>query len=130
MSRTDWRPTHALVLVVLTAVASFVPDFRTWPLLWLIPLLGYAVLVAIVPPLRATIRPWRFGRVSTPTVLATVIIAVGSCAVLVAFHFLTHPDVSAYGSFLPVSTLGGVVAVGVLFAIFNALFEELIFGGV
>jgi len=121
---------HALALVALIGAATFVPAFRMWPLLWVVPLAAYAALVAVVPPLRATFRPWRFGRVSTPTVAATVIIAVGSCAVLVAFHSRTHPDVSAYGSFLPVSALGGVLAVGVLFSVFNALFEEVIFRGV
>jgi len=121
---------HALLLVGFTAVATFIPAFRIWPLLWLVPLLAYTALVAIVPPLRATFRPWRFGRVSTSTVAATIIIAVGSCVVLVAFHFLTHPDVSAYRSFLPISALGGVLAVGVLFSVFNALFEELVFRGV
>lgn len=130
VSRADWGPMHTLVLIGFTAVAAFIPAFRNWPLLWLVPLLGYAGLVYIVSPLRATFRPWRFGRVSTSTVVATGIIAAGSCAVLVAFHYLTDPDVSAYGSFLPVSTLGGVLAAGVLFSVLNALFEEVIFRGV
>jgi membrane protease YdiL (CAAX protease family) len=121
---------HALALVGFTAVATLVPGFRLWPLVWLIPHAGYAALVAIVPPLRATFRPWRFGRVSTPTVAATLVIAITSCAVLVAFHYLTRPDISSYGRFLPVTALGSVVVVGILFSIFNALFEEVIFHGV
>lgn len=130
ISRADWRPMHGLVLIGFTAVATFVPASRIWPLLWLVQLVGYALLVAVVPPLRATFRPWHFGRGSTSTVVATGIITVGSCAVLVAFHNLTHPDVSAYGGFLPVSSLGGVLAAGVLFSVFNALFEEVIFRGI
>ncbi|MEZ0255859.1 MAG: lysostaphin resistance A-like protein [Chthoniobacter sp.] len=129
-SPTDWRPLHAVLLIALTAAATLVPVFRLWPLLWLVPLAGYAALVRIVPQLRATFRPWRFGRITTTGGVATAIIAVGSCSVLVTFHSLTHPDVSTFGRFLPVSTLGGVLAVGVLFSIFNALFEEIIFRGV
>lgn len=121
---------HALALVGLICAATFVPVFRMWPLLWVVPLAAYAALVVVVPPLRGTFRPWRFGRVSPSTALATAIIAVGSCAALVAFHLLRHPDISAYGSFLPVSSLGGILAVGVLFSVFNALFEEVIFRGV
>ena len=49
---------------------------------------------------------------------------------LIAFHFLKHPDVGAYAGLLPVSALGGVLAAGVLFSIFNALFEEIVFRGV
>jgi membrane protease YdiL (CAAX protease family) len=130
ISRTDWRPMHALVFVALMAAASFVPVFRIWPLLWLVPFAVYGALVATVPPLRSTFRPWRFGRVSTPAILATLIIAVGSCSVLVTFHVFAHPDVSAYRSFLPVSALGGVFVIGILFSIFNALIEEVIFRGI
>lgn len=129
-SSTDWRPLHALLLLVLIAAATLVPIFRLWPLLWLVPLAAYAVLVASVPPLRATFRAWRFGRVSGTTVVATAIITMGSCAALVVFHLRTHPDVSVFTGFLPVHTLGGVFAAGVLFSLFNALFEETIFRGV
>ena len=129
-SQADWRPVHAVILIALTAATTVVPTFRLWPLLWLVPLAGYAALVALVPQLRATFRPWRFGRISTTSVVATAIIAVGSCSVLVAFQALKHPDVSAFGRFLPVSTLGGVLTIGVLFSVFNALFEEIIFRGV
>jgi membrane protease YdiL (CAAX protease family) len=121
---------HGLVIIALIAVATFVPVFRMWPLLWVVPLIGYAGLVRLVPPLRATFRPWRFGRVSSSTVAATVAIAVGSCAVLVTFHLLAQPDVSAFRTYLPVATLGGIVAAGVLFSLCNALFEELIFRGI
>ncbi|MCX6899911.1 MAG: CPBP family intramembrane metalloprotease [Verrucomicrobia bacterium] len=106
-----------------------VPAFRNWPFLWIVPLLGYSALVAIVPPLRATFRPWSFGRVSTFTVAATFGVSVVSCAALVAFHSLAHPDVSGFGRFLAMPALG-VLAIGVLFSLFNGLFEELIFRGI
>lgn len=110
--------------------ATFVPLFRWWPLLWLAPLAAYGALVLVVPPLRATFRPWCFGEASPGAVAACSVIALGSCGVLVAFHTLTRPDLSHYSGFLPASTLGGIVAMGVLFSVFNALFEEIIFRGV
>ncbi len=112
------------------AGAAFVPSLRVWPLFWLAPLFVYGVLIIFIPPLRATFRPWRFGRVSTATILATTIIAVGSSVVLMAFHSFQRPSVDAYGSIFPVFLLGGIVSTGVLFSIFNALFEEMIFRGV
>jgi hypothetical protein len=119
-----------MLLMALTAAATLIPVFHLWPLLWLVPLAAYATLVAMVPPLRATFRPWHFGRVSTKTVIATAVIALGSCTALAAFQSIMRPDVSTFAGFLPVHTLGGVLAVGVLFSIFNALFEEIIFRGV
>jgi membrane protease YdiL (CAAX protease family) len=129
-SHADWRALHGLLVFALIAGATFFPAFRVWPLIWFVPLAAYAVLVALLPPLRANFRPWRFGRVTRPAVLATMGIALVSCSALVAFHVFVHPDVRAYGTFLPVSTLGGVLAVGVLFSVFNALFEEIIFRGI
>src|SRR5206468_3924445 len=82
------------------------------------------------PQLRATFRPWQFGRVSTLAVLATIVIAVGSCTVLIAFDILKHPDVSAYRRFLPASSLATLLLIGVLFSVFNALLEEIVFRGI
>ncbi len=118
---------HGLVVIAFMAATTYVPDFRVWPWLWLVPIVGYGVLVAAVPPLRATFRPWCVGEVSTGSVIATLIIAVGSCCVLVAFHVLTQPDVGTLGRYFPVSALGSVIVAGVLFSVFNAIFEEIIF---
>lgn len=54
----------------------------------------------------------------------------GSCAVLISFDILTRPDVSAYRHFLPVEKLGGVWGAGVIFAVFNATFEEVVYRGI
>lgn len=129
-SRRDWSAMHGVAFVALTIAAFFIPVFRIWPLLWLVPLAAYGALVAAVPPLRATFGPWRFGRISTPTVMAMLIIVVGSCSVLVAFQLFKHPDLRAYRDLLPIATLGGGVMGCLLFSILNALLEELIFRGV
>src|SRR4051794_36083088 len=92
MNGSGWRAVHGLVFVALFAAATAVPVLRIWPFLWLAPLAAYAAFVAVVPPLRQTYRPLRFGRASKPAVLAALVIGVGSSAVLMGFHFLTHPD--------------------------------------
>jgi uncharacterized protein len=110
--------------------AASVPILRVWPWPWLAPLAAYAVLLAIVPGMRATFRGWRFGKISTPAVIATLVIGAGACVVLAAFDHFAKPDVRALGEFLPVSALGGLVVAGVIFSIGNALLEEVIFRGV
>jgi uncharacterized protein len=127
ISRADWSATHGASLIGFMAAAMFVPVFRIWPLFWVVPIAAYGALVVAVPPMRATFRPWRFGRVSLPGLVATFIIAAGSCSVLVAFHVVAQPNVSAYASFLPVATLGGVFVAGVVFSVFNAILEEIVF---
>src|SRR5687767_5897627 len=99
---------HGAIFLTLVAAAAFMPSLRVWPLLWMVPLLAYAVLVLAVRPLRASFRPWCFGDVSPRAIWATVAISLVSCAVLIAFHLLIRPDVSAYGDFIPLSVFGSV----------------------
>jgi membrane protease YdiL (CAAX protease family) len=121
---------HGTAFVAIMAAAMCVPALRVWPLLWLVPVTVYGTVVAVVPPLRATFRPWLFGQVTAPSAIATSVIAAGACAVLTAFQVFMRPDVSAYAGFLPVSWLGGAVVAGVLFSVVNALLEEVIFRGI
>ena len=107
-----------------------IPVLRIWPLLWLAPLVIYFACVVIFPPLKASFRPWRMGRLSGRALLAALVIAASSCAVLIFFNVAVHPDVHTYGSFLPITAPMGILAIGVLFSFFNALFEEIIFRGV
>jgi uncharacterized protein len=130
VSRGDWRAIHGLVFFALMAAAAFVPIFRIWPLLWVAPLAAYGFLVVAVPPLRASFQPWRCGRVSRTGVIATIIVAAGSSAVLAAVAAFAHPDTGNYRDFLPISALGGTVTAGVTFSILNALLEEIVFRGI
>jgi CAAX amino terminal protease family. len=125
------RLLHPLLFVVLLVAAlRWVPAFRSWPLTMLAPLLAYGAVVASVPILRRSFQPWRFGRVSRSTILATAAIALVSCTALALFHVLARPDVSFLKGSLPVSSVGGLVAAGAFFCILNALLEEAIFRGI
>jgi len=66
----------------------------------------------------------------TRPIAAAATIAVGSSVMLVGFQVLMQPDLRSFANVLPISALGGVLTTGVLFSIFNALFEEVIFRGI
>lgn len=129
-SRATAGPTHGLVFILLEGMVAFAPALQRWPLVWLVPLAAYAILVALVPALRSSFHPWRFGRISLTAVVATLVLAVGSCSVLAAFQSCRHPDLSGFRGLIPVSTLGGVLMAGALFSCLNALLEEIIFRGI
>lgn len=128
--RRDWIAVHGLVYLALMGAATSIPVLCVWPLLWVVPLASYAVLVAVVAPLRVTFQPWRFGCVSVTTIAATMAISVGSCSVLVAFQWYASPDLQAYRGLISVSTPGGLLVAGILFSLFNAIFEEIVFRGI
>ena len=123
-------PLHGLLIIALIAIAAFIPACRDWPWLWLEPLAAYGATVALFRPLRISFRPWRFGHASKPSILATVIVTVVSCVVLVTFHRVTRPDVRDFLAFLPIAALGGLISAGVGFSILNALLEEIVFRGI
>jgi len=125
-----WRAAHGLTLLVLIIALGLVPVLRAWPWLWLASIAAYFLLVAVVPLLRASFRPWRFGRVSTFSIAATLVIAVGSCAVLVIFHVSNRYALGVLPMLVPHRMLGSVFIAGVVVSVLNALFEEVVFRGV
>lgn len=129
-TETDRRLMHGLLMIILLVVSSFFSVGRIWPLIWIIPLVAYAGLVATIPPLRRSFVLWPFGCASPFALGATIAIAVISCAALIAFHATMQPNVAFFRNFLPVSALGGLLSAGFLFSTFNALFEEVVFRGI
>lgn len=125
-----WRASHGLALLVLIIVLGLIPVLRTWPWLWLASIAAYFLFVAIVPQLRASFRPWRFGRVSTFSIVATLVIAVVSCAALVVFHVFNRSALGVLPVLVPHRMLGSVFIAGIVVSVLNALFEEVVFRGV
>lgn len=128
--RAGWRGLHGVALVGFILLASGVAPFRIWPLYLLVPLMAYAVLVTAVPPMRATFRPWRFGRINGRAVAAALVVALGSSAVLLFFESRMHPDLHGFRAMLPGLLGKSVLLSGVVFSVANALIEELIFRGI
>jgi len=127
----NWRALHGGVyLAFLPLLAIGPPILLTWPWVWLAPLAGYFLVVAILPPLRRTFGWLRFGTIRWVSAAVAGAIIVLTSAVLVLYQVIARPDVSALGASLPVAQLGGVVTAGIVFAVLNATLEELVFRGV
>jgi len=126
----DWKALHGFLFFALLIAATFVPPFRTWPLIWIAPLAGYFALVALVRPLRVTFSGWSFGRGSPAALLAAIGIAVLSSATLLLFQRWSRPDLHAYAAALPKLPGNQIIIAGIVFAILNAVLEELIFRGI
>jgi hypothetical protein len=124
------RALQGLLFLSLAAAAAAIPALRTWPLCWLAPLAAHAAIVAAVPALRHSFRPWRCGRRTTSAVVTTLAVAIVSCSVLVSFDVLRHPDVTELRGRLPGPVAGSVLLAGAYFALVNAALEEVIFRGI
>ncbi|MHA3774820.1 CPBP family intramembrane glutamic endopeptidase [Verrucomicrobiota bacterium sgz303538] len=131
VGNSDWRAVHGVIFFSLLVFTALLPELHRWPLFWAFPLVCYFLLTACTPPLRASFRPWYFGRVTPFTVTATVAITLVACGTLVSFQILRHPALGHLSSLLsPLVASGGVMLTGVAFSICNAFLEELAFRGV
>jgi len=126
----DWKAFHGILFFALITGTTFVPFFRTWPLIWIAPLAGYFLFVALTAPLRKTFCPWSFGQTDHLTLLATGGIMAVSCATLFLFQKFAHPDLGPYAAIFPKLPGSMLVLAGALFVVVNALCEEVIFRGI
>lgn len=125
-----WYATHGLLITALVTGAVFVPALRYWPWLWLVPLIAYGLIVAVVPPLRRTRQPFRFGSTDRLSVVATLVVILGSSAALLTFDAIVKPDLSMHHGFLREAAGQGLLLSAVVFSVVNAILEELVFRGI
>ena len=123
-------PLHGVLFLALLGLTAAGAWPRIWPLYLLLPLLIYAGIVSILPPLRRTAPQLALGRMTGVPLVIACVLSVATVLALIAFHMLAHPDVSDLTTKLPVSSLGSLILVGVCFSALNAALEELIFRGV
>jgi membrane protease YdiL (CAAX protease family) len=126
----DAQPLHGGLLLALLVVPLFVPPLRRWPWYLLVPLGAYLLVVAVVAPLRRTVRWNRVGRLTMPVLAATGAIIVISTSALLLYDAVFRPDLAPLSRRLPLGLPLPVAVVRVLFAACNALLEEVIFRGV
>lgn len=101
-----------------------------WPLTFVAPLLAYLLLCLAWPRARPT-RGWlargRFSRAAVAWMIPTIAVSSGA---LLGWVLLLRPDLSDLVPLVPRGGVAGLVAVGLAFSVFNALWEELILKGI
>ena len=126
-----WRRDFALF-----AQAVFWPMFfvgllgLTWPLAFTIPLCVYLALYAGWPRLRGSANwliPGRFTPLAVKWMAPTVVISSG---ILLAWVFLFHPDLSDLTRMVSLRRPIALFAIGVVFSLLNATWEEFILRGI
>jgi membrane protease YdiL (CAAX protease family) len=128
--QTGWAAVHGGVFIAaLVAVALCQPSLA-WPWYLLLPLAVYAGVVLALPLLRRTAPRLTVGRLTGAPLLSAVALSVVTSLVLLAYHTLARPDVTALAAGLPVAAFGSLALAGLCFSVTNATLEELIFRGV
>jgi membrane protease YdiL (CAAX protease family) len=121
---------HGGLLLAFLAIPFFLPEFQQWPWYLLVPLSTYLLVVALVSPLRRSVRWNRLGRLRGSVLLTTGAVIVTSSSALLLYDAIYQPDLAHLARQLPLNLSMHVAVVGVLFSVFNALLEEMIFRGI
>jgi membrane protease YdiL (CAAX protease family) len=118
---------HGVVFLIVVAVLGFSIDLPPWPW-YLVLLLGtHGWLVLMIPALRRTVPPLRWGRVDAGAVLVAAGLALATTAALTAYHLAVRPDVNHLVEDMPGALFGSVLLAWVSFSVLNAALEEVIF---
>jgi uncharacterized protein len=121
---------HAAVVLVWLVVPQLYAPLRVWPLYLLVPLAGYAVTVGCVAPLRRSIHWLRLGRSGWDVLGATLMIIIVASTALLLWYVFREPDLSKVTERLTAFPYPSLVLFAVVFSIFNALLEEILFRGI
>lgn len=127
--RVAWQTWHGAVFICCVPVLALVPELAVWPLSLLTPLGLFAIVVLLIPSLRQVPDWVRLGRISWMICLAMAAIIVASSAVLVGYNQLFAPDLADLARQLATLHLPFVAGL-LVFALVNALLEEVIFRGI
>jgi membrane protease YdiL (CAAX protease family) len=114
--------TFALPLLVL--------ELRGWPVYLVVPLTLYALVVWAVAPLRRSVRWLHLGQLDRWTCAAIAAIVLVSSSALLGWYVLFRPDVRDLAEQIPAWAPATLVLAGAVFAIVNAVLEEVIWRGV
>ena len=112
------------------ASSLLVPAVRQWPWLWVVPLGVYLLLVVSVPQLRHSFAWPHLGHLRGRMIVATLALMICTVFVLMTFQSIAQPETALFRKTLPVESLGNVFLGGVIFAVVNAVMEELVFRGI
>lgn len=100
--------------------------FVFWPLSYLVPVVAFA-LVLVLRGRGDRVRAWfSWGEVSPRALALSTVLVVGTSAALVAWVILARPNLDDLRASMP-DSLAGLLVVGALFSVANAVWEEVTF---
>lgn len=125
----DPRVSYAFELCLIILAVSLVPALHTWnPIV--IPAIAFAVLARVRRDWISANRWLLRGRASPATWLLFSVTIPLTAGALVGWANLVQPDLTIYAEMIPGQGLGIVLATAIVFSVFNAIAEEVVFRGV
>jgi membrane protease YdiL (CAAX protease family) len=129
---SHWRISHGFVFLTVLACTTSVPTLARWPwpwlAPWLAPLLGYFAIMLCVPLLRRSFSWLRVGHLSWINITVTLLLTGVTIFALLLIPQARFP--AGLADTLPFQETCGNFLSCALFAIINAVIQEMVFRGV
>jgi membrane protease YdiL (CAAX protease family) len=123
------RAARALV-GTLSLYAALAGTWYIWPAYLLVPILVAGLLGSLTGFGRDFLEAARVGRLGRSEWIVIALVALVAGIALIGWVELLQPDLGRLRAMLPQWPLIGLLAAGLTFSVFNALFEELIWRGI
>jgi membrane protease YdiL (CAAX protease family) len=128
--RLTFATLTGVVTVLFLAVYAVPVLIGLWPLSGVVAIGVYAGIVVPADRLRHSSGWARWGSLRPVDFVLCAGISVATALALWAWILLTRPDLSALISSVPDAPASIIIAIGLLFTLFNSFVEEVIFRGV
>ena len=123
------RVWYAFALIFLIMLVSFVPVLHLWNSV-VVPATGFALIAYFKRDWLAAERWLVRGHASKATwVLAAITVPLSAIA-LFGWAQIARPDLTMYSDMIPGTGVAIVIGAAILFSLFNAFAEEIVFRGV
>jgi len=120
----------SLLCTLWVVLPVLLPFLTRWPLYKTTPLVVFAIVVATVPKLRASVLWMRPGRLGADILLLVLVLMLFSNAALIVWDVVCKPDLGPSRANIPTMPLWVLPLAGLAFALINAAVEEAIFRGI
>jgi hypothetical protein len=118
------------VLLTIIRVMSLPAIFNMMLVINAIVLIVYYVIIFLIKPLKDSAGYLSKGEADGVTIFLIIATVAVSAVALILWFSLLEPDVSDLKSMIPTKNLVLLIPIGIAFALFNALTEELVWRGI
>lgn len=117
---------HSLFWPIFLASLLVLP----WPIAFIFPIILYLLLIMLNNKFKNEIQWLKIGHINKTTIMIMIPTIIISSTALILWVFLCKPDLTDAMKMIPTKSVIGIIIIGLLFSVFNSIWEEIILKGI
>jgi len=102
----------------------------SWPASFIVSIVVYLTLMFLSKRFKEEVNWLRSGTINKTSLCLMIPVILISSAALILWVFLFKPDLSDLNNMVPKSSIPGIIFTGLVFSVFNSIWEEIILKGI